>query len=606
MADPSRKIGKYEIQEMIGRGGFATVYRARDTVLDRAVALKVLAPHLIWDPDFVARFKQEARVAAQLRHPNIVSIYEIDEVEGQLFIALELVTAGSLRDYMQVQGPLSVAAALKLLAPIADALDEAHSQGLVHRDVKPANILLDRTRTGKIRPLLTDFGLVKALSQNSELTRTGAVLGTVEYMAPEQIDIDRADEVSPATDIYALGIVVYHMLTGQVPFSGSSAQVMYAHINKAPPSPSAIRAELPAAVSSAILTALAKQPGERFATATDFVETLTAAIQPAPAAPATFAPPPGPQTPPSATPAGPDKVDSAPAAAPLAAPEPPARTQPAAPAPTPSPVVAAPMTAVAAAADAPPPTPDPAAAAPVDAAGAAPAAPASAASRLSALFRTPSKPLFAVGERPRFIGSLFAASVIGAALGWPISVWIGGPLTDWRWEAPLTGLMFGLIIAAFQTPRLSRLIPGRFYWALATGAGALMSAVLLRDVDLGQTLRYFLVPLVTLGLLQALVLWRRLHPIWAIGWAPVLAAAWLAGLMLAWRVLPTSDGEEIKHLFSTVTGESLIEGFANLVGSDAVIGLFAFLGWLIRGVVFGAVVGAALAIYLAFSRGRHS
>ncbi len=591
MADPSRNFGKYEILEPIGRGGFATVYRARDTVLDRAVALKVLAPHLIWDPDFVARFKQEARVAAHLRHPSIVAIYEIDEVEGQLFIAMELVTAGSLRDYMQAQGPLSVAATVELLAPIADALDEAHSQGLVHRDIKPANILLEKTRTGKLRPLLTDFGLVKALSQHSELTRTGAILGTAEYMAPEQIDIDRVAEVGPATDIYALGIVVYHMLTGQVPFSGSSAQVMYAHMNKTPPAPSAIRADLPAAVSGSVLRALAKGPGDRFPDATDFIESLAAASQPAPIAPPATAvvvpPAPIPQPAPAATPSRPSATTSRPEEARPTAAEPPVLAQAVAAAP--SAVPAAPVSQ----------TDAPAAAEDTPTAAGAPAV----ASQLSALFRSPSKPLFAASERPRFIVSLLIFTVIGSALGWPLAIWIGGPLTDWTWEVPLTGLVFGAIVAAFQASKLSGLLPGRIVWVLATGAGAMLASMLVRNIDLDQTAKYFLAALLTLGLLQALALWRGLHPIWAVAWAPVLAAAWVIGLKLAWSQVSATDGGEIKYIFGAASAATF-DAVSNLFSWDRAVTTFGYLGWLIRGAIFGAVIGAAQSIYLALARGR--
>ncbi len=401
-----------------------------------------------------------------------------------------------------------------LLAPIADALDEAHSQGLVHRDVKPANILLEKTRTGALRPLLTDFGLVKALAQHTELTRSGAVLGTVEYMAPEQIDIDRATEVGPATDIYALGIVVYHMLTGQVPFSGSSAQVMYAHMHKEPPAPAAIRADLPASVSGGILTALAKQPGDRFPTATDFIQTLAAAAsQPLPIAPTVPAvsTPPAPEAP--MEPAAPLFVSNSADSQPVVV-QPPVSQSP------------APSLAVT-----PPPPVIPTTSVPETAASGASAIP----SRLAALFRSPSQPLLSASARPRFIGTFVLVSIIGAALGWPLAAWISGPLTDWQWEAPLSGLVIGATMAVWQAPRLSRLLPNRTLWVAATGVGVMLAFILLRETDLAQLARYFFVLLVTVGLLQALTLWRALHPTWAIGWAPVAAAAALLGLKLAWR-----------------------------------------------------------------------
>ncbi|NUQ37353.1 MAG: protein kinase [Caldilineales bacterium] len=278
-----KQFGKYEILGELGRGGFATVYRARDTRLGRQTALKILDPARSWESDFAARFLQEAQAAAQLKHPHIITIYEIDEVEGQLFIAMELIEGGSLRDYLQAgTSALDVGETRALLAPVAAALDHAHAHGMVHRDVKPANILLDRMNDGSVRAVLSDFGMVKALAQSTELTQSGAILGTVEYMAPEQGDTARAHEIGPAADIYALGVTAYHLLTGQVPFTGSTVQVLMAHASKPPQPPHELRADLPPAVSEAILCALAKQPGERFPTARAFVQALAAAEPPPP------------------------------------------------------------------------------------------------------------------------------------------------------------------------------------------------------------------------------------------------------------------------------------------------------------------------------------
>ncbi len=277
MPDLSPTFGKYQIKAPLGRGGFATVYRAYDASLDRDIALKILAPHLAWDADTVARFKQEARTAARLKHPNIVAIHEIGEVDGQIFIAMELIEGESLRDTLQRKGSLSSEETIGLLSPIADALDYAHSQGVIHRDVKPANILLETTHRGQTRPVLSDFGLVKSLAQSTEITQSGAVLGTVEYMAPEQADSERAAEIGPASDLYALGIVAYHLLTGQVPFTGSSAQVLVSHLTRQPPSPRSLRADLPNGLSEALLKALAKRPAERFASAGALVQALRAA-----------------------------------------------------------------------------------------------------------------------------------------------------------------------------------------------------------------------------------------------------------------------------------------------------------------------------------------
>ena len=216
----------------------------------------------------------EARTVASLNHPHIITLYEIGDLDGQLFIAMELVEGGSLYQRLESDGPMEVEETIDLLAGVADALDYAHSKGLIHRDIKPANILLRSTHRNRREGVLTDFGLVKALSRSTQLTRSGTILGTLEYMAPEQIDSDLAEQIGPVTDIYALGIVAYQMLTGQAPFTGSTAQVMNGHLNKTPPSPAEIRSEVPVGVSDAILKAIAKNPADRYATATDFISAL--------------------------------------------------------------------------------------------------------------------------------------------------------------------------------------------------------------------------------------------------------------------------------------------------------------------------------------------
>lgn len=289
-AAPSARFGRYEILGELNRGGFAMVYRARDAVLGREVALKVLAPHLAWDPSFSERFLQEARLAASLTHPAILTIYEVGEEGGQLYMAAELLEGGSLRDLLQRTGALAPAQALDILHQIARGLDYAHRRGLIHRDVKPGNILLRPTLEGELQAVLGDFGLVKALSHSAALTTTGAVLGTAEYMAPELIEPDLA-ALGPATDIYALGVVAYQMLVGAVPFAGATTQVTHAHVHKQPQPPHERRADLPVAVSEVILRALAKQPDDRFPTATAFVQALAAAVTAPPAIVAATKPP---------------------------------------------------------------------------------------------------------------------------------------------------------------------------------------------------------------------------------------------------------------------------------------------------------------------------
>ena len=212
-------LGKYEILEEIGRGGFGTVYKARDTTLDRLVALKVLYPHLTSDPNFVARFQREARAVANLEHPNIVTVYDAGEMEGQLYIAMKYLPGHTLSALLEDRGALSLTHALPILKGVAMALGYAHEQGMVHRDVKPSNIIVEETKKS-LQVTLTDFGLVKALEDTQALSISGSLWGTPEYMAPEQAEPEQAGgEPDHRSDLYALGIVTYQMLTGQVPFS---------------------------------------------------------------------------------------------------------------------------------------------------------------------------------------------------------------------------------------------------------------------------------------------------------------------------------------------------------------------------------------------------
>jgi formylglycine-generating enzyme required for sulfatase activity/tRNA A-37 threonylcarbamoyl transferase component Bud32 len=271
------ELGKYEIIEEIGRGGFAVVYQARDTDLDRVVALKVLHPYWTADANFVTRFRREARTAARLRHPNIVTVYEAGEFEGQLYIAMEYLPGRNLRELLDTEGALSLERALPILEQVADALDCAHAQGLVHRDVKPGNVRVEEAERG-IRATLTDFGLVKAMAGSSVLTSHGTLLGSPEYMAPEQADPERAAEIGPTTDRYGLGVVAYQMLTGRVPFPGNTPATLNAHLNLAPPDPQVVREDLPPNVAAALLKMLAKSPGDRFASGRTFVARLRDAL----------------------------------------------------------------------------------------------------------------------------------------------------------------------------------------------------------------------------------------------------------------------------------------------------------------------------------------
>ncbi|MBN1810790.1 MAG: serine/threonine protein kinase [Anaerolineae bacterium] len=270
-----KTLAHYEILEELGRGGFAVVYRARDTTLDRIVALKVLHPQLTTDPKFVQRFQQEAQAAARLHHPHIVTIHEVGEEAGQHYLAMAFLPGRTLDERLSAtRGPLPIELAVSIVEQIADALDTVHQQGLVHRDVKPSNIMVD----DEGHAALLDFGIVRA-AEGTRLTTTMAVLGTPEYMAPEQADPAEVEEIDWRVDIYALGVVAFEMLVGRPPFTGKSpTKVLYQHVHEPPPAPTTLNADIPAALESILLQALAKRREERFQRAGTFAAELRRAL----------------------------------------------------------------------------------------------------------------------------------------------------------------------------------------------------------------------------------------------------------------------------------------------------------------------------------------
>ncbi|MGZ4456812.1 MAG: protein kinase domain-containing protein, partial [Nocardioides sp.] len=255
--------GRYRIGPRIARGGMASVYEATDIRLDRTVAVKVMHPGLGDDEEFAARFVREARAAARLSHPNVVAVYDQGEEDGTVFLAMELVPGHTLRDVIRKEAPMSPARALALLEPVLSALSAAHRAGLIHRDVKPENVLIATDpASGTARVKVADFGLAKAVSADTQHTATGGVLiGTVSYLAPELVVDGRADA---RADVYAAGVVLYELLTGTKPHEGESPiQVAYKHVHEDVPPPSRLVPEVPAYVDALVARATARDRGLR-------------------------------------------------------------------------------------------------------------------------------------------------------------------------------------------------------------------------------------------------------------------------------------------------------------------------------------------------------
>jgi serine/threonine protein kinase len=269
---PGTRLGQYEVQDFIGQGAMGLVFRAYHSQLERTGAVKVLQA-IAPDPDTTARFRHEAQAIAQMRHPNILNVYDFGEYQGTPYMIVEFVPGGSLANRL-AQGMLDRTAALAYLRGIAAGLDYAHSRGVVHRDIKPANVLLEPDDT----PVIADFGLAKLLQGSSLKSMTGVTTGTPAYMAPEQVT---GSKVGPAADRYSLATIAYEMLTGLIPFDGEALlELLYAQVHREPPLPSARIKTLGPRVDAVIMRGLAKDPNARWESCTAFVKALEEALAP--------------------------------------------------------------------------------------------------------------------------------------------------------------------------------------------------------------------------------------------------------------------------------------------------------------------------------------
>jgi serine/threonine protein kinase len=267
----------FRIERPLGCGGMGIVYLARELELDRLVGLKVIRGELAEDERFRDRFRSESRKAASIDHPRVVTVFRAGEREGLHYVAMQYVPGRDLQRLISIGGAVGPEEATTIVAQIADGLDAVHKAGLVHRDVKPANMIVADEEPGNPAAYLTDFGLAKVVASRSRLTATGEVIGTVDYMAPEQIE---AGPVDARTDVYALGCVLFHAVTGEVPFGErESSAKMWAHLNEPPPSPGSRGPHRLAVLDPVIRRAMAKEPGKRFPSAGDLGRAAVAAVR---------------------------------------------------------------------------------------------------------------------------------------------------------------------------------------------------------------------------------------------------------------------------------------------------------------------------------------
>lgn len=263
-----KRLGAYQLLEQIGQGGMATIFKAYQPSMDRYVAIKVLPSHFTEDETFVARFTQEARTLARLEHPHILPVHDYGEQEGLTYLVMRYIEAGTLKDWITRKGPVELDEAVRILDQVGRALDYAHSQGVVHRDIKPTNVLIDERGDA----FLTDFGIAKLVAGTAQFTATGAIVGTPAYMSPEQ---GMGKSIDHRSDIYSLGVVLYELVTGRVPFEAETPlAVLLQHVNAPLPVPRQVKPDLPQTVERVILKAMAKAPDDRFQSVGEMVEAL--------------------------------------------------------------------------------------------------------------------------------------------------------------------------------------------------------------------------------------------------------------------------------------------------------------------------------------------